>query len=208
MVKHISRSVNPLPLVAIGGRCGSRRSRRRRSGTSADGSSSRSSSRDGHSARLSARDKAKRLVERKPGELTEKALGKMRSYLVSKGHAVKDATEPCMVNYFTSVYLPSCQGKLHARNELEMRTLATAVDSILEADLGTATDVLIQQYKSIEQLHADGGTWKVARHASVVGDGRVSITDDREREALLRDEKRDMSYRKLEGQVGSGRGPY
>eukprot|EP00959_Pyramimonas_sp_CCMP1952_P271720 5681169-Pyramimonas_sp.AAC.1 len=89
-----------------------------------------------------------------------------------------------------------------------MRTLATAVDAVLEADLGTATDVLIQQHKAIEQLHADGGTWKAARHASVVGDGRVSITDDREREAFLRDEKRDMHYRKLEGQVGSNRGKH
>ena len=131
----------------------------------------------------------------------------MRSYLVSKGHAVRDSTEPCMVNYFTSVYLPSCQGKLHARNEQEMRTLATAVDATLAADLGTATDVLVQQYKSIELLHADGGHWRVARHASVVGDARVSITDDAEREALLRDEKRDMEFRKLESQV-QGRGAY
>ena len=143
-------------------------------------------------------------MERKPGELTERALAKMRSYLVSKGKAARGSTEPCVVNYFTSVYLPSCQGKLHARNELEMRTLATAVDAILEADLGTATDVLIQQYKSIELLHADGGTWRVARHASVIGDNRVSITDDVERSALLRDEKRDMAYKNLEAKVRGG----
>ena len=99
------------------------------------------------------------------------------------------------------MYLPSCQGKLGVRNEQEMRTLAVAIDNVLSVDLGAATDVLIQQYKSVEQLHADGGTWRTARHASVVGDGRVSIMDDTEREGLLRDERKDMTVKKLEAEI-------
>ena len=129
----------------------------------------------------------------------------MRSYLVSKGHVIKD-TEPCMLTYFTSVYLPSCQGKLGARNEQEMRTLATAIDFILGVELGSATDVLVQQYKAIEQVHTDGGTWRAARHASVVGDNKVSITADSEREGWFRDERKDMTAKKLEAEI-HGRRP-
>ena len=76
-------------------------------------------------------------------------------------------------------------------------TLAVAMDNILSVDLGAATDVLIQQYKSVEQLHSDGGTWRTARHASVVGDGRVSIMADTEREGLLRDERKDTTVKKI-----------
>ena len=151
-------------------------------------------------ARLSERAKSKHLAERKPGELTDRALAKMRSYLVSKGHELAD-TAPCMPTYFTSVYLPSCQGKLGVRNEQEMRTLAVAIDHILSVDLGAATDVLIQQYKSVEQLHSDGGAWRTARHASVVGDGRASIMADAEREGLLRDERKDMTVKRLEAEI-------
>ena len=165
-----------------------------------DSSGSSGSSQVFGRARLSERAKTQHLAERKPGELTDRALAKMRSYLVSKGHKLGD-TAPCMLTYFTSVYLPSCQGKLGVRNEQEMRTLAVAIDSILSVDLGAATDVLIQQYKSVEQLHSDGGTWRTARHASVVGDGRVSIMGDTEREGLLRDERKDMSVKKLEAEI-------
>ena len=84
--------------------------------------------------------------------------------------------------------------------------MATAIDNILSVDLGAASDVLIQQYKTIEQVHADGGTWRAARHASVVGDGKVSITADSEREGWFRDERKDMSAKKLEAEI-HGRRP-
>ena len=164
------------------------RRRRNRSGSNESCASSGSSQVFGH-ARLSERAETQHLAERKPGELTDRALAKMRSHLVSKGRKLAD-TAPCMLTYFTSVYLPSCQGRLGVRSEKEMRTLAVAIDHLLSVDLGAATDVLIQQYKSVEQLHSDGGTWRTSRHASVVGDGRVSIMDDAEREGLRAVEQR------------------
>ena len=141
-------------------------------------------------------------MERKPGELTQRALEKMRSYLGAQGHRdAEDPTCPVMATYFTSVYLPSCQGKLSARNEQEMRVLSEAIDSILEPDLGRASDLLMQQYKSVEQCHADGGSWRAARHLSVVADGKVTVMEDRERQGILRDEKTDMKYTKLQSEV-------
>ena len=126
----------------------------------------------------------------------------MRSYLGAHGHGDSDdPTYPVMSTYFTSVYLPSCQGKLSQRNEQEMRVLSEAIDSILEPDLGRATDLLMQQYKSVEQCHADGGSWRAARHLSVVADGKVTVMEDSERQGILKDERTDMRYSKLQSEV-------
>ena len=65
--------------------------------------------------------------------------------------------------------------------------------------------MLAQQFKSVEQLHYDGGSWKAARHLSVVGDGKVSVMEDAEKEAILRDEKSDMRVQRLQQQVQGGR---
>ena len=131
----------------------------------------------------------------------------MRSYLGAHGHRGSDDPAcPVMTTYFTSVYLPSCQGKLSPRNEQEMRVLSEAIDSILEPDLGRATDLLMQQYKSVEQCHADGGSWRAARHLSVVADGKVTVMEDRERQGMLKDERTDMKFSKLQSEV-HGRKP-
>ena len=84
--------------------------------------------------------------------------------------------------------------------------LSEAIDAILEPDLGRASDLLMQQYKSVEQCHADGGSWRAARHLSVVADGKVTVMEDRERQGILRDEKSDMKYTKLQSEV-HGRKP-
>ena len=185
------------------------RSRRRRSdrGKSASQSSSGGSSQSHFTgARLSARDRAKRTVERKPGEITQRAITKMRRYLQGN-NVVVDDTEPVLVTYLTSVFIPSTKGTLSARNDQEMRVLSEAVDCVLKGDLARATDVLVQQLKSVEQLHYDHGSWKAARHLSVVEDGRVSIMEDKEKEAIYHDERADMRMQRLQQQVQGGRRP-
>ena len=185
------------------------RSRRRRSGQEKSASQSSSGDSSGShftGARLSARDRAKRAVERKPGDITQRAMAKMRRYLQGN-NVVVDDTEPVFVTYLTSVFIPSTKGLLSARNDQEMRVLTAAVDCVLKGDLARATDVLVQQLKSVEQLHYDHGSWKAARHLSVVEDGRVSVMEDKEKEAIYRDERADMRAQRLQQQVQGSRRP-
>ena len=116
-----------------------------------------------------------------------------------------EATSPIAYTYLTSVFIPSTRGTLHARNDQELRVLAAAIDYLLDCDPARACDVLCQQFKSIEQLHHDGGSWKAARHLSVVPDGKVSVMDDAEKERLYRDERSDVKAKKLEQDVSGHR---
>ena len=69
--------------------------------------------------------------------------------------------------------------------------------------MGTATDVLVQQCKSIELLRDVEGGAPCCLGGRRRQGARVSIADDAERDALLRDEKREVEYRRLEGQEQS-----
>ena len=132
----------------------------------------------------------------------------MRQFLGKQGVEAEDATDPVVLNYLTAVFIPSTRGTLTARNENELKVLGTAIDAILRGDLSRATDTLVQQLKSVEQVHHDGGSWKAARHLNTVGTGRVSALDDEEQDRLYRDERADLRSQKLaaEAQGKSRRG--
>ncbi|CAK0836863.1 unnamed protein product, partial [Prorocentrum cordatum] len=148
--------------------------------------------------------RAKRAVERKPGEITLRALDKMMSCLRARGHGSGDLARPVMVAHFAGVSPPSCRGKLSARNEQEMRMLSGAVDSIILPDLGRATDLLIQQFKAVEKRRADWGSRRAAGHLGVAGGNEVSVMEGAERRGILEDEKSDMKCAKLQSE-GKGR---
>ena len=177
------------------------RSRRRSRDRSRGSASSSRDERHFGRARLSTREKARRAIERRPGEITDRAMEKMKSYLGDQGvSTAADGTTPIMSTYFTGVYLPSVKKTISSRNEVEMRNLAAAVDHIQKAEFDKASDLLVQQYKAIEQLQADGN-WRAARHLSVMPDSRVSLLEDREKEDLYRDERAELGLAKLQSEI-------
>ena len=144
-------------------------------------------------------------MERKPGDITERAICKMREYLGQRGVDVEELT-PIVNTFFTSIYLPSVKSNISARNEQEMRLLSNVIDLIVGGELAVATDMLVMQYKLMEQMIEDKGNWRMAKHLDPTVGTRVSVMEDREREHVLRDERADISVEKLKQQVHQGRG--
>ena len=143
-------------------------------------------------------------MERKPGDITERAICKMREYLGKRGVDVEELT-PIVNTFFTSIYLPSVKSSISARNEQTMRLLSNAIDLIVGGELAVATDMLFMQYKLVEQLVEDKGNFRMAKHLDPTVGTRVSVMEDREREHVLRDERAEISVEKLKQQVHQGR---
>lgn len=143
-------------------------------------------------------------MERKPGDITERAIYKMKEYLGKRGVDVEELT-PIVNTFFTSIYLPSVKANISTRNEQTMRLLSNVIDLIVGGELAVATDMLFMQYKLVEQLVEDKGNFRTAKHLDPTVGTRVSVMEDREREHVLRDEKAEISVEKLKQQVHQGR---
>ena len=141
---------------------------------------------------------------RKPGDITERAIYKMREYLGKRGVDVEELT-PIVNTFFTSIYLPSVKSSISARNEQTMRLLSNVIDLIAGGELEVATDMLFMQYKLLEQLVEDKGNFRMAKHLDPTVGTRVSVMEDREREHVLRDERAEINVEKLKQQVHQGR---
>ena len=143
-------------------------------------------------------------MERKPGDITERAIYKTREYLGKRGVDVDEVT-PIVNTFFMSIYLPSVKSSISARSEQTMRLLSNAIDLIVGGELAVATDMLFMQYKLLEQLVEDKGNFRMANHLDPAVGTRVSVMEDREREHVLRDERAEISVEKLKQQVHLGR---
>ena len=143
-------------------------------------------------------------MERKPGDITERSICKMREYLGRRGVDVEELT-PIVNTFFTSIYLPSVKSNISARNEQTMRLLSNVIDLVVGGELAVATDMLFMQYKLLEQLVEDEGGVRMAKHLDPTVGNRVSVMDDREREHALRDQKAEIHVEKLKQQVHHGK---
>ena len=143
-------------------------------------------------------------MERKPGDITERAICKMREYLGRRGVDVEELT-PIVNTFFTSIYLPSVKSNISARNEQDMRLLSNVIDLIVGGELAVATDMLVMQYTLVEQMIEDKGSWRMAKHLDPTVGTRVSVMEDREREHVVRDEKAEFTMAKLKQQVHQSR---
>ena len=74
-----------------------------------------------------------------------------------------------------------------------MRTLAKALDLLLQGKVAAAADVLAQRFRAVEAAQVDG--WGVAQHLELIGDARVTSLTDRERTAAARQEKEAIKQR-------------
>ena len=143
-------------------------------------------------------------MERKPGDIAERPICKMRDYPGKRGVDVEELT-PIVNTFFTSIYLPSVKSSISARNEQTMRLLSNVIDLIVGGELAVATDMLFMQYKLLEQLVEDKGNFRMAKHLDPAVGNRVSVMEDRERQHVLRDERAEINFEKLKQQVHHGK---
>ena len=97
-----------------------------------------------------------------------------------------------MGHYLATALFPS-KGEAHLglRNVRELRTLALVGDSILQGELATALDVLVQRMKAIE-VAAEQGTWVQARWMELVPPSDVSSWDREDLRLAMREQDLDV----------------
>ena len=83
-----------------------------------------------------------------------------------------------------------------------MRTIAEAVDALVEGDVLRAGDLLIQRFKALETSVIDG-TWLRARHHELIREEGVGLASAAERQAISRLE---LQRRKLTEVVSKKQG--
>ena len=98
--------------------------------------------------------------------------------------------------YLSSVLMPSFGDKSSIRHTRELQTLAAALDQLIQGNLAGVADLLAQRFKAVE-MAAQEGSWSVARHFELVGDGKVSSSSQREREQATLAERHDQRMRAL-----------
>ena len=122
----------------------------------------------------------------------------MKSYMADRMgvHDGRDRLTPVVTSYLTAVLLPAQGTAIGPRSERELRTLAMAIDLILEGNIARALDVLSQRFKAVESASGEGG-WSVSRHLELLPEGRVTSVSAKEREAMQRQENAEMRLRAL-----------
>ena len=108
----------------------------------------------------------------------------------------QDRLTPVVTSYLTAVLLPAQGTAIGLRSERELRTLAMAIDLILEGQIARALDVLSQRFKAVESASGEGG-WSVSRHLELLPEGRVTSVSAKEREAMQRQENTETRLRAL-----------
>ena len=115
-----------------------------------------------------ARSRIEKLAQHHPGALASLGLQRMGSYLPGRvrlgvGEATtRVALEPVAQLYLTTVLFPAKgEAAVGMRTSRELRTLALVIDLILEGQLSSALDVLMQRIKALE-LSTEQQSWQQA----------------------------------------------
>ena len=113
--------------------------------------------------------------------------------------------EPIVVQYFTMIV--EVKTKLSGRAAREMRTIAEALDLVIEGEPTKAADVLMQRFKAIEMAEQDGN-WQVAKQLELAAASSGGAAGTKERAEAI---KLAAKARKLENNppgkaAGGGRG--
>ena len=77
----------------------------------------------------------------------------------------------------------------------ELKTLAVALDYLIQGKLAEGMDVLAQRFRAVEAATSEG--WSIARHHELIDDGRVTTVPQEFREAAARLENHDQRHRAL-----------
>ena len=100
-----------------------------------------------------------RMSQKNPGCLLRSALKEMSRYLAARGEAKEeDLSQGKVVSYLHQILLPQ-NPKVGLRSQRELVTLASALDLLLEGELGRAGDLLVQRFKAVEASVNAEGSW-------------------------------------------------
>ena len=94
--------------------------------------------------------------------------------------------EPRVVQYLTTV-LDRGAKEIGRRNQRELRTLAEALDHLLEGDPLRAADVLMARFSSVE-LAATEQSWAVSQHLELVPESVSGVASERAKHAAGKEE--------------------
>ena len=164
-----------------------RRKRRRRRSSSSTGSSSSDRLRQ-----LGKESKVRQLATKRPGELLRTGLVAMQRFIGNGGAPLSEAEtgelseiRRLVTTYLTTALQPSSGSAITLPRERELRTLAEALDLLLQGDLSKVGDVLMQRFRAVE-LAAQDGRWDLAQHLELIPQAGVSSVPMQMREDLLR----------------------
>ena len=170
--------------------------RGRSSSSSKDGSSEepdfqKASSREVDLIRMSRRD---------PGCLLRSALKEMSRYLTARGEAeTEDSSRGRVLSYLHQILLPQYP-KAGLRSQRELITLGSALDLLLDGELGRCGNLLIQRFKAVEASLAADGNWSLAKHQELIP-GQASLSS---RAELTEAAKAELRALKLKAALQKG----
>ena len=140
---------------------------------------------------------ASEVARRHPGKFLFSGLVEMEKFLRSReGGGVKgDVLNNRVLAYLNLVFLAAHPSReLGVRTTRELRTIAEAIDALLEGDLCRVGDLLMQRFKAIETATSDG-TWAVAKHLELIPPMECSVSTEVELEAATKQELRRLTLR-------------
>jgi hypothetical protein len=116
------------------------------------------------------------IAARHPGLLLSNALQEIGKYLQTRSGPANGETEVGRVlTYVMTVYMQRFTSQeIGIRNLRELRTLAEALDALLEGNLARVGDLLVQRLKAIEMAVFDGN-WNLARHLELIPPQEVTL---------------------------------
>lgn len=99
-----------------------------------------------------------------------------------------------VTSYLTQALMPACASNgqtFGLRNEREMRTLAEALDALVDGRLAAAGDLMMQRFRACEAAVLDGGdqhAWSMAKHLELIPPHRVTSIPNGMRTEVMREE--------------------
>ena len=133
----------------------------------------------------------KTTAKRTPGKLLTDYISKIKDYLLVRGD-IDDSTvlPPVVTAYLITVLSPSMGSDLSARTSGELRSLAEALDLLIQGKVAEAADTLTQRFKCVEMASTEGCA--VARHLELTPSLKVSSVPEDERDAAIRRQREEV----------------
>ena len=128
------------------------------------------------------------LVGQHPGELFRHGVSRIKGRL-STIHGAEALTEdgrPVVQHYYAVLFRPTLDAAAAAgamAHELEMRTLAAAMDCLLQEAPHKAGDLLMARFKSLEE-HSRTGSWELASELAAFDNSGDSLLAEGERQRI------------------------
>eukprot|EP00438_Fugacium_kawagutii_P024621 Skav207650 [mRNA] locus=scaffold2758:77333:83766:+ [translate_table: standard] len=193
-----------------------KKKKRRRKGGSHEGGSEESSSDALSSSESSVFGAAParggpqlwKISQKKPGQLTKRALDGMSRYLASRaeeGSVEAKWQGQQVLAYLNQILFASHPPKvMGVRMARELVTLAMSLDFLMSGELARASDLLVQRFKACETSLQDNG-WTMAKHLEIIPPQAFGLAEEEERELAARRELR--SAREPASSESSSRAP-